>query len=136
MTTQSTMRPPMQNAAPASVGAWTPEMIAQCVQDTGYTEDQVKAKIAETGAQTPQELFPQLYSGAGIEPQGPPPDAGMAPEGAAPPPEAAAPPPAAAPMEGGEGLSPEGVAAMQMAMKHEQGPPMPGRRQPAMHPRR
>lgn len=126
----SQMRPP---AAPpqATTSPWTPEMIAQCSQDTGYSPQQVQADIARTGASSPEELYPQIYAqGGGIMPQGAPAGAGVV-QGGAPPPmaadssqEEAAEPPQSAPQEAaeGEGLPPEGVAAMQLAMKKSHGP--------------
>src|SRR6476661_432838 len=134
MQPQSAMRPPVPQQG------LTDQDIAEICQETGYDEQRVRNDIARTGATSKEQLYPQFYSGAGIQPQGetvadgaiqgqPPATPPPAPMDS--PTEEAAEPPQTAPQEAaeGEGLSPEGVAAMQMAMRHV-GPTARRRREP------
>lgn len=137
--------PPTANAPmPASTGQghgpFSEEDIAQIMAETGYSYEQVCQAIDSTGATSKEQLFPQFYSGEGIQPQAesvgpgvvqgaPPPDARAqaqaAMQGNAPPP--MAPPevsegeapqtPQAEAMEGeSEGIPPEIAQAMHTAM--------------------
>jgi len=110
---------------------WTEEMIQQVSQETGYSPEQCRADIARTGAQTKEQLYPQFYSGTGIQPQGetvgpgivqgPPPDA-RAQAQAAMQGNAAA-PPMTAPAEASEGEAPQTPQAEAMEGESEGIPP-------------
>lgn len=58
-------------SAPAGKGhgVFAPEEIEQIMAETGYDYEQVCADIDRTGAQTKEDLYPQFYSGQGIQPQ-------------------------------------------------------------------
>lgn len=134
--------PPPTASAPTTAptgkghGVFTEEDIAQICAETGYSYDQVCADIDRSGATSKEQLYPQFYSGEGIQPQtetagpgvvqgAPPPDARAqaqaAMQGTAPP---VTPPvveagtgevPQAAPVEG-EGIPPEIAQVMHTAM--------------------
>lgn len=116
--------PPMPPSPPSSdgggYGPLSEEDIQQMMADTGFSREQVCQAIDRTGATTKEQVFPQLYSGAGIEPpqpqgetvgpgavqgdptqQGQPPSQPMAtsPNAVPPPPDAGMPSQGGAPMQ-------------------------------------
>jgi hypothetical protein len=119
-------------SAPAGKGhgPFSPEDIDQIMAETGYEYDQVCADIDRTSAQTKEELYPQFYSGQGIQPQG----QMMSPGAVQGDPSMAMATPTdesataqAAPAEG-PALSPEALSAMHQAMAPST-PMTPGRPQ-------
>jgi hypothetical protein len=115
-------------------GPFAPEDIQQIMADTGYEYQQVCDDIDRTGAKTKEELYPQLYSGAGIQPMNQPPmNPGAMPGGemamGTPTDDGATAAAAAAPpADGPAGLSPEALRAMHDAMAPAT-PMTPGRPQ-------
>lgn len=79
---------------------------------TGYSYDQVCADINRTGAQSKEQLYPNLYSGQGIEPMQQQP----AVAGAAAPPPALAPSGNQTPMTESDTLPPEALEALRAEM--------------------
>jgi hypothetical protein len=126
------MSPPPSGPPPAGNGhgPFSEEDIQQIMADTGYSYQQVCQAIDQTGAQTKEDLFPQFYSGQGIQPQAPGQETVSpgAVQGAAPSPGAM--PPTAPPeategepvqsapteMAEGEGIDPKVALAMHAAM--------------------
>jgi len=62
---------PEASAPAAEMDPFPEELIMQIAQETGYSPDQIRADIARTGASTKEQLYPQYYSGQGIQPQSP-----------------------------------------------------------------
>lgn len=63
-------QPPPSNAPPSAAGhgAFSEEEIQQIMAETGFTYQQVCQAIDQTGATTKEQVFPQFYSGQGIQP--------------------------------------------------------------------
>lgn len=109
-------------SAPAGKGhgPFSEEDINQIMAETGYEYQQVCDDIDRTGARTKEELYPNFYSGEGIQPQGQMAGSGAVPGGemamATPTDDGATAAAAAAPPVEGLGLSPEALQAMHDAM--------------------
>ena len=116
------MPPPPSGPPPSGSGhgPFSEEEIQEIMAETGFSYEQVCQAIDQTGAQTKDQVYPNFYSGRGIEPQGAPPPETVAPgvvqgQPAAPDPEGMAPPPPMMPSEGGEAsaemppAAPEGI---------------------------
>lgn len=112
--------PPPPSGPPGGAGDHGPfsdEEIQRIMADTGYSYQEVCARIDQTGATTKEQLYPQVYSGQGIEPEGQTVGAGVvqgepgAPPATAMPAEAGAPVQSAAPMneQAAGGGAPEGI---------------------------
>lgn len=122
------------NATPTGQGhgPFSGEDIQQIMADSGYSYSQVCADIDRTGAQSKETLYPQLYSGEGIQPQGETVGPGVV-QGAAPPPDARAQaqaamqgnaaPPMMPPAEASEGEAPQTPQAEAMEGESEGIPP-------------
>lgn len=115
--------PPPSAGAPATAptgkghGAFSEEEIAQICAETGYSYDQVCQDIDRSNATSKEQLYPQFYTGEGIQPpaetvgpgvvQGaPPPDARAQAQAAM---QGSAAPPVMAPAEAGTGEVPQGA---------------------------
>lgn len=111
------MPPPPPGGPPPSGqghGPFSEEDINQIMIETGYSYDQVCKDIDASGATSKEQLYPQLYSGAGIEPQQPA-DGQMASDSVVqgqPPAEPGAPPAAIPPEAGAEVSQNEGGMSM------------------------
>lgn len=111
----SSMPPP--NGPPPPVGKghgpFTEEDIQQMMADSGYSYEQVCAAIDQTGATSKEQVFPNIYSGAGIQPQVPA-DEQMTSEGVVQGRPLAQPgaQPVMAPPESGEGEAPPSAPAV------------------------
>lgn len=139
----------MMNAPPSSAPPSIPPPmptpaldVEEIARETGYSVERIQADIARTGAQTKEDLYPQFYSGAGIQPQGetvapgvvqgqPPAQPGAeampmpAQPGAAPPiapAEAGGSMPVAPTAAGPQGIDPEVAQAMHTMMKPRRPP--------------
>lgn len=112
-------------SAPAGKGhgPFSEQDIQQIMADTGYDYQTVCDDIDRTGAQTKEELYPQFYSGQGIQPAaGQMMGAGMTQPGppVATPQEEMAPAPAA---PSADALPPEALEAMHQSMAPPPTPP-------------
>lgn len=146
--------PPMATGSKPGHGPFTEGDIQQICADTGYDYDKVCHDIDATGAQTKEELYPNTYSGEGIEPQGQTLGGAGQVQGEAPPvndrraqaqaamqgaPMQQAPPEEGEPAQSpqaesteGESIPPEVAQAMHTAMAPP--PSRPGRKRPGGNP--
>lgn len=128
--------PPPTASAPATAptgqghGPFSEDDIQKIMQMTGYSYERVCADIDRSGAQSPEELYPNVFQGTGIQPQGETVGPGVA-QGP-PPPDARAQaqaamqgnaPPMMAPAETSEGEAPQTPQAEAMEGESEGIPP-------------
>lgn len=135
------MQPPAPEAAPQAGGhgAFSEADIQEIMAQTGYSYDAVCQAIDQTQATSKEQLFPNVYTNQGVQPetmqgpqtvQGAPPGVPVpaaAPPMAPPPAEGSAAPAMAAPT-GAEGIPPEVAQFMHSQMAPPLTPPKDRRR--------